>query len=98
MPPAPLAQNVGWDQWLQQEGERVEENELQVVNNLANVVVVNAMAVGIMQHPDVPQDSHSISSETTSFSELRGSLQLLNYLCLKMVLLRAPQQCRIWKL
>lgn len=74
MPPRPTAQNVGWDQWLQQEGELVEENELQMVNNLANVVVVNAMAAGIMQHPDVPQDSHSISSETTSFSELRGSL------------------------
>jgi hypothetical protein len=73
-PPRPPAQNVGWDQWPQQEGELVEENELQMVNNLANVVVVNAMAAGIMQHPDVPQDSHSISSETTYFSKLRGSL------------------------
>jgi hypothetical protein len=55
-PPHPT-QNVGWDEWPQQEGELVGVNELNLVNNLANQVVANAIENGIMQHPEIPQDS-----------------------------------------
>ena len=65
MPPPLAAQNVnnGWGPWLQQEGDLVDENELVDVNNLADTVVAN----GVMQHPNQPQDSASVSSETREF-------------------------------
>jgi hypothetical protein len=40
-------------------------------------VVVNVIANGIMQHPKVPQDSRSISSETTTFFRAQGVLVTL---------------------
>jgi hypothetical protein len=46
-PPHPV-QNDGWDEWHQQEGELVGDNELNLVNNLANQVVVNAVENGLM--------------------------------------------------
>lgn len=53
--PLPSPQNnMGWGQWLQQEGELVGENELAQVNNLANIVVANAIANAVMQHPKHP--------------------------------------------
>jgi hypothetical protein len=70
-PPHP-AQNDGWDEWPQQEGELVGDNELNLVNNLANQVVVNAVENGLMQHPEIPQDSSSVSSETTAFFRAQG--------------------------
>jgi hypothetical protein len=45
------------DEWRQQKGELVGVNELNLVNNLANQVVANAIENGIMQHPEIPQDS-----------------------------------------
>jgi len=41
----------------------VDENELAEVNNLADIVVDNV----VMQHPNQPQDSASVSSETREF-------------------------------
>jgi hypothetical protein len=70
-PPHP-AQNDGWDEWPQQEGELVGDNELNLVNNLANQAVVNAMENGLMQHPEMPQDSSSVSSEATTFFRAQG--------------------------
>jgi hypothetical protein len=70
-PPHP-AQNDGWDEWLQHEGELVGDNELNLVNNLANQVVVNAIENGLMQHPEIPQDSFSVSSEVTAFFRAQG--------------------------
>jgi hypothetical protein len=37
------------------------------VNDLADVAVANAIADGVMQHPEVPQESHSVSSEVQAF-------------------------------
>lgn len=69
MPVQPPQQgnNAGWAPCLQQQGELVGENELMVVNNLADVAVANAVANGLMQHPDQPQESHSVSSEISAF-------------------------------
>jgi hypothetical protein len=70
-PPHPT-QHVGWDEWPQQQGELVGDNDLNLVNNLANQVVVNAIDNGLMQHPEIPQDSRSIISETTAFFRAQG--------------------------
>jgi hypothetical protein len=50
----------------------VGDNELNLVNSLANQVVVNAVENGLMQHPEIPQDSSSISSETMTFFRAQG--------------------------
>jgi anti-sigma28 factor (negative regulator of flagellin synthesis) len=50
----------------------VGDNELNLVNNLANQVVVNAVENGLMQHPDMSQDSSSVSSEATTFFRAQG--------------------------
>jgi hypothetical protein len=50
----------------------VGDNELNLVNNLANQVVVNAIENGLMQHPEIPQDSRSVSSEATAFFKAQG--------------------------
>jgi hypothetical protein len=71
LPPHP-AQNDGWDEWPQQEGELVGDNELNFVNNPANQIIENAVQNGLMQHPDIPQDSRSVSSETTTFFRAQG--------------------------
>jgi hypothetical protein len=42
------------------------------VNNLANIAVANAVANGLMQHPDQPQHSHSVSSDTEAFFRAQG--------------------------
>jgi hypothetical protein len=34
-----------------------------LVNNLADATVANAVANGVMQHPEMPQDRHSVSSD-----------------------------------
>jgi hypothetical protein len=50
----------------------VGDNELNLVKNLANQVVVNAIENGLMQHPEIPQDSRSVSSEATTFFRAQG--------------------------
>lgn len=45
----------------------IEENELAVVDQLAEIAVANV----VVQHPDLPQHSASVSSETRAFSELK---------------------------
>jgi hypothetical protein len=72
--PSPLhpAQNDGWGEWPQQEGDLVGDNELNLVNNLANQFVVDAVENGLMQHPEIPQDSSSVSSEATTFFRAQG--------------------------
>jgi hypothetical protein len=50
----------------------VGDNELNLINNLANQVVENAVANGLMQHPDIPQDSRSINSGSTTFFRAQG--------------------------
>ena len=64
-PPPPAAQNVnnGWGPWLQQEGDLVDENEFVEVNNLVDIAIANV----VMQHPNQPQDSASVSLETREF-------------------------------
>jgi hypothetical protein len=47
--------------------------------NLADVVMANAIANGLMQHPEVPQDSHSVSSDMQGF--LRAEAPLLPWSC-----------------
>jgi hypothetical protein len=44
-----------------------------LVNNLADAAVANAVANGLMQHPDVPQDSHFISSDVQAFFRAQGA-------------------------
>ena len=46
----------------------VDENELAEVNNLADITVANA----VMEHPDQPQDSASVSLETREFFRAQG--------------------------
>jgi hypothetical protein len=72
--PPHAAQNDGWDEWPQQEGELVGDNELNLVNNLANQVVVNAVENGLMQHPEIPRDSSSVSIEALAFFRAQGVL------------------------
>lgn len=48
------------------------ENELVAVNNLADAAVANAIANGIMQHPEHNQASYSVSSETSAFYRAQG--------------------------
>jgi hypothetical protein len=64
---------MDWEPWPQQDGELVAENELAEVQNLADAAVANAVAAGLMQHPDQPQDSHSVSSETNAFFRAQGT-------------------------
>jgi hypothetical protein len=71
----------------------VGDNELNLVNNLANQVVVTAVENGLMQHPELPQDSSSVSSEATAFSELKEFLSLLNFLS---PLMGKPQELLIY--
>jgi hypothetical protein len=72
-PPAPPQLNPGgWVQWPEPQIEEIDENEVNLVNNLADAAVANAVANGLMQHPDVPQDSHSISSDVQAFFRAQG--------------------------
>jgi hypothetical protein len=43
-----------------------------LVNNLANAVVAAVMANGLLQHPDQPQQSTSVSSDTSAFFRAQG--------------------------
>lgn len=66
-PPPPQNNNQGWGHWIQQEGELVAENELAAVDQMAEAAVVNTM-----QHPEHPQHSTSVSSETREFFRAQG--------------------------
>lgn len=75
MDPNPHQQNDnanGWGHWLQQEGDLVVENELIHVNNLADIAVANAVANGLMQHPDQHQNSGSTDNEEEAFYRAQG--------------------------
>lgn len=61
--------NKGWEQWPQQEGELVDQNELNQVIAQANAVVEQAM----LQHPVSPQVSDSVSSEAGFLQSSRSS-------------------------
>lgn len=65
---------MDWAPWPNQDGEMVGENELAAVENLANIAHENATAIGLMQHLDQPQDSHSVSSEARGFLRAQGDL------------------------
>jgi hypothetical protein len=45
----------------------VDENEVELINNLVDIVVANAVGNVLMQHPEQPQDSSSVSSDTQAF-------------------------------
>jgi hypothetical protein len=53
--------------------KKTDENEVHLVNNLADAVVANTVANGVMQHPEVPQDSHSVSSDVQAFFRAQGA-------------------------
>jgi hypothetical protein len=54
-PPPPIVNLDGWAQWPEPQVEGIDENELHLVNDLADAAVANAIADGVMQHPEVPQ-------------------------------------------
>jgi hypothetical protein len=72
-PPPPIVNLDGWAQWPEPQAEGIDENELHLVNDLADVAVANAIADGVMQHPEVPQESHSVSSEVQAFYRAQGA-------------------------
>jgi hypothetical protein len=51
----------------------VDENEVELINNLADIAVANAVGNGLMQHPEQPQDSSSVSSDTQAFFGAQGA-------------------------
>jgi hypothetical protein len=53
-PPPPLVNHDGWAQWPEPQAEGIDENELHLVNDLADAAVANAVANGVIQHPEVP--------------------------------------------
>jgi hypothetical protein len=71
-PPLPPGNVGGWAPWPQHNIEGVDDNELNLVNHLANAAMDNAAANGLMQHPEISQDSHSISSDTKAFLKAEG--------------------------
>jgi hypothetical protein len=85
-PPPPLVNHDGWAQWPEPQAEGIDENELHLVNDLADAAVANAVANGVMQHPEVPQDSHSVSSDVQAFFRAQGAPVTLESLFLIMLL------------
>jgi hypothetical protein len=51
----------------------VDENEVELINNLLDIAVANAVGNGLMQHPEQPQDSSSASSDTQAFFRAQGA-------------------------
>jgi hypothetical protein len=51
----------------------VEENEVELINNLADIAIADAVGNGLMQHPEQPQDSSSVSSGTQDFFRAQGA-------------------------
>jgi hypothetical protein len=51
----------------------VDENEVELINNLADIAVADAVGNGLMQHPEQPQDSSSVSSGTQAFFKAQGA-------------------------
>lgn len=76
----------------------LSNNELELVNTMANEVVVNALENGNMQHPDVPQDSHSISSDVVAFFRAQGASVTFELPFLPMPLLLGLLMCHNWLL
>jgi hypothetical protein len=72
-PPPPQLNPGGWVQGPQPQIEEIDDNEVNLVNNLADAAVANDVVNGLMQHPEVPQDSHSISSDVQAFFRAQGA-------------------------
>jgi hypothetical protein len=72
-PPPPQVNPEGWAQWPEPQFEEIDENEVNLVNNLVDAAVANVVVNGVMQHPEVPQDSHSVSSDVQAFSRAQGA-------------------------
>jgi hypothetical protein len=72
-PPPPQVNLEGWAQWPEPQFEEIDENEVNLVNNLVDAAVANAAANGVMQHPEVPQDSNSVSSDVQAFFRAQGA-------------------------
>jgi hypothetical protein len=72
-PPPPQVNPEGWAPWPEPQFEEIDENEVNLVNNLANSTVANDIANGVMQHLEVPQDSHSVSSDVQAFFRAQGA-------------------------
>jgi hypothetical protein len=87
-PPPPQVNLGGWVQWPEPQIEEIDENEVNLVKNLADAAVANAVANGLMQHLEVPQYSHSISSDVQAVFKLKMPLSPLSFLFL-MILLQA---------
>jgi hypothetical protein len=62
---------MDWAPWPQVDNVVVDENEVELITNLADIAVADA--VGLMQHPEQPQDSSSVSSGTQAFFRAQGA-------------------------
>jgi hypothetical protein len=51
----------------------VDENKVDLINNLADFAVAEAVANGLIQHPEHPQDSSLVSSGTQAFFRAQGA-------------------------
>jgi hypothetical protein len=64
---------MDWAPWPQVDNAVVDENEVELINNLADISVADAVGNGLMQHPEQPQDSSSVSSGTQAFFRAQGA-------------------------
>jgi hypothetical protein len=64
---------MDWAPWPQVDDVVVDENEVDLINNLADIAVADAVGNGPMQHPEQPQDSSSVSSGTQAFFRAQGA-------------------------
>jgi hypothetical protein len=72
-PPPPHENAMEWAPWPQVDNAVVDENEVDLINNLADIAVAKAVSNGLMQHPKQPQDSSSVSSGTQAFFSTRST-------------------------
>jgi hypothetical protein len=54
------------------QNDGIDENEVNLVNNPTDAAVANAVVNGMMHHPDVPQDSQSVSYGAQAFFRAQG--------------------------
>jgi Fe-S cluster biosynthesis and repair protein YggX len=47
-PPPPQVNPEGWAQWPEPQFEEIDENEVNLVNNLADAAIANVVANGVM--------------------------------------------------
>jgi hypothetical protein len=80
---------MDWAPWPQVDNAVVDENEVELINNLADIAVANAVGNVLMQHPEQPQNSSSISSDTQAFFRAQGAP-----ITLKLPLPESTSACR----